>query len=102
MSNIGMHNMQKDLEDGLMWKMAEFEDRLKAATTPTRSTLSQLRDDFYSFKDIVTFMPKLMQKQIQDCVKSIVSINMHHRKKALILAGFSEIKSALFTYLQRI
>lgn len=71
---MGMQDMQKDLEDGLMRKMAEFEDRLKAATTPTRSTLSQLRGEFYSFKDIVTFMPKLMQKQIQDCVKSIASI----------------------------
>lgn len=91
LSNIAdMQHMQKELEGGLVRKMAEFEDRLKTATTPTSSTLSQLRDEFYCFKDIVTSMLKLMQEQIQDCVRSIDSINMHHRKKALILTGISE------------
>lgn len=91
MANIvDVQNMQKDLEGGLVQKMAEFENRLKAATTPTSTTLSQLRDEFYSFKDSVTFMLNLMQQQIQNCVKSIDAINMHHRKKALLLTGFLE------------
>ncbi|CAH2042364.1 unnamed protein product, partial [Iphiclides podalirius] len=70
--------------------MAEFEERLKAASTPTNLTLIQLRDEFYNFKEIVSSMLSLMQQQILDCVKGIDSIDMHKRRKALLFNGMAE------------
>lgn len=91
MTNIAdVHNMHKELEGGLARKMAEFEERLKTAMIPTSPTLNQLRDEFYSFKGIVSSMLSLMQQQISDCVKNIDAINTHHRKKALIFNGIPE------------
>ncbi|CAH2070891.1 unnamed protein product, partial [Iphiclides podalirius] len=82
--------MHKRLEGSLTLKMAEFEERLKAASTPTNLTLIQLRDEFYNFKEIVSSMLSLMQRQILDCVKNIDAIDMHKRRKALLFNGMPE------------
>lgn len=91
MANIsGLENMQRKLEGSIVLKMAEFEERLKAASSPTNPTVKQLYDEFHTFKDIVTSMFTLMQHQIQDCIKGIDTINMYKRRKALLFNGLSE------------
>ncbi|CAH2056312.1 unnamed protein product, partial [Iphiclides podalirius] len=91
MANLsGVENMQKKLVGSLTHKMTEFEDRLKAASNPTNLTLLQLQNEYYTFKELVSSVLKLMQQQIQECVESLDYINMHKRRKALVFNGIVE------------
>lgn len=85
-----VENLQKKLEGSLTSKMSEFEERLKAASTPTNPTVIQLRDEFHTFKEVVSSMLSLLQQQIQNCVESIDAINMQKRRKALVFNGVAE------------
>lgn len=85
-----VESLQRKLEGSLASKMSEFEERLKAASTPTNPTVIQLRDEFHIFKEVVSSMLNLLQQQIQNCVQNIDAINMHKRRKALVFNGVEE------------
>lgn len=81
---------QKELESCWIQKMADFESRLNAATSPSNPTLLQLKEEFRAFKDLVTKMLHLLGQQVRENAKAIDIMDMRNRQKVLLLNGIPE------------
>lgn len=79
-----------DLEMNWKKKMADFEVRLKAASTPSNPTVLQLSQDFQAFKDLVGNMLNLLRQQLSDCTKIVDAMDMRQRQKVLLFKGIPE------------
>ncbi|CAH2062204.1 unnamed protein product, partial [Iphiclides podalirius] len=91
MANLSdVESIQKKLEGCWTQKMADFEKRLKAASTPSNPTLVQLQEDFSAFKELVGSMLNLLQQQVNECYKTVDTLDMQHRRKVILFNGISE------------
>lgn len=79
-----------ELEVNWNKRMADFEDRLKAASTPSNPTILQLAQDFQAFRDLIGNMLNLLRQQISDCSKTVDAMDMRQRQKVLLFKGIPE------------
>lgn len=85
-----VEKVHKELEQCWTQRMADFERRLTAASSPSNPTLLKLQDEFQSFKDLVLKMFKLLGQQVQENARVIDVIDMRSRQKVLLFTGLHE------------
>lgn len=73
-----------------MQKMADFESRLMAASSPNNPSLLQLQEEFKAFKDLVSKMLHLLGQQIRENAKAIDTMDMRSRQKVILFNGIPE------------
>ncbi|XP_060806361.1 uncharacterized protein LOC132903068 [Amyelois transitella] len=78
---------QKQLEKSLADRMANFEKRL---TITPAAEVSQLREEYSDFKNIVHSIFLLLKQQIHNLSSKIDSIEMRTRRKVLLFNGIQE------------
>lgn len=79
---------QKSVEDSVKQMMMEFETKLKASSRT--DSVDHLYTEFSSFRSHVQNVLHLLQKQITELSNQVDNIDMHRRKKFLLLNGVAE------------
>lgn len=89
-----MDNMQQsflEMMEALNKRMDEFEGELQK-TPPTSNTTSSLAADFAAFKSFTAQVLRGFQQQMGVLAQNIDSIEMHSRRKILLIHGVPEEK----------
>lgn len=73
-------------------KLAEFEERQQKLTSVSTSTDSNLVDDFHAFKSFTLNALRVLQLQVEALSQGHDNLEMHSRRKILLLHGCPEDK----------
>ncbi|CAH2097847.1 unnamed protein product [Euphydryas editha] len=81
----------EELSSMVTSRIGEFEKNLPAAgTTSTNPTVKALTAEFYAFKNFVWKCLNLLKSQVELVVLRLDRIEMHSRRKVLLLHGVKE------------
>ncbi|KAJ8716291.1 hypothetical protein PYW08_002428 [Mythimna loreyi] len=81
---------QKALEESFMKKMSELEGQIQCAGPAKSNTVAKIADEFRAFRELIFSMLGLLRSQINECAKQIDTMEMRHRRKALVFQGLAE------------
>ncbi|XP_047027638.1 uncharacterized protein LOC124636317 [Helicoverpa zea] len=82
-------SIQKSLEEHFTKKMDQLGAQIQAAG-PVKDTVAKVAEEFRAFRELIYSVLGLLRKQIAECVSHIDTLEMRHRRKALIFQGLPE------------
>lgn len=82
---------QKQLEDSLGSRMADFEKLLRSpSVSETKPNLERLTKEFTEFKSFALGVLKLLRTQIQSLASQVDELDCYNRRNALLFSGIPE------------